>query len=314
MTSPRSLFRFVAALALGLVLPGLASARDAAPVAAPVAAKVSSGHPALWEINGKQGKLYLFGTFHALPVGLNWRSGLLEKAIKRSDRLVTEVVLADMKDPKSAADLGQLMAARGFTADEGDAAVRLLTPKQVALLEKTAQRQGLPAAVVPRMRPWFATLMLSQGIIAESGYVPALGAEQQIVQSFAAKPNKGLETLVQQISVFADMDPQTAIQAMQETLSDGDEFAAKLKQLSDAWSSGDDATIEFEMVTQSRSKFPKFHQALFSNRNAAWVPQLEAYLATKGTTFVAVGAGHFYGSGGLIDLLKQRGLSVKRLQ
>ncbi len=304
-------FGLVLTLCLGFI--GAATPMVAKEAAKPAAA-ASTGSPALWEVQGKRGKLFLFGTFHALPVGLKWRTPALESAIKRSDRLVTEVALNDMKDPKSLQAIGSIMAVNGFVTPNESGAAALLTPAQLVRLENAIAKQGLPKSVAPRMRPWFATLMLAQGMIADAGYAPELGAEQQLIKSFGKKPNIGLEEVTEQLSVFTGMDAETAKQALKETLDESSSGADRLKTLSQAWASGNDSIIEAEMVTESAQKYPKFHLAIFNERNAKWMPKLETYLNQKGTTFVAVGAGHYYGPGGLIDLMAKRGIKVKKVQ
>jgi uncharacterized protein len=279
-----------------------------------VSTALAKGAPALWEVKGKKGKLYLFGTFHALPVGLEWKTALLEKAIAKSDRLVTEVVIGDMKDPKVAGQLGSLMATKGFAGPDDKAASVQLTPAQLAVLERSVVKNGLPKQAAARMKPWFATLMLAQELVAEAGYVPALGAEQQIVQAMATKPNLGLETVIDQINLFADMDSETANQALKETLDENASNAERLKELSTAWAKGDLAVITQQMVSESRERYPKFHKTIFNDRNVRWVPRLENYLSQKGTTFVAVGVGHYLGEVGLLDLMAQKGYKIKRVQ
>ena len=50
--------------------------------------------------------------------------------------------------------------------------------------------------------------------------------------------------------------------------------------------------------------------ALFTRRNAAWLPQLTRLFTEPGDHFVAVGAGHLMGSDGLVTLLRERGYQV----
>jgi uncharacterized protein len=301
----------VASLMLGLMAPMGLQAKESPIVSS---AAITKGAPALWEVKGKRGKLYLFGTFHALPVGLEWKTTAFEKAIAKSDRLVTEVVISDIKDPKVAGQLGALMATKGFAGPEDKSAAVQLTPAQLALLERSVVKNGLPKEVASRMKPWFATLMLAQGLVAEAGYVPELGAEQQIVKAMATKPNLGLETVIDQINLFADMDSVTANQALKETLDENASNANSLKELSTAWAKGDLVVITQQMVSESIARYPQFHKTIFTDRNAKWVPKLENYLSQKGTTFVAVGAGHYLGDGGLLDLMAQKGYKIKRVQ
>ena len=50
--------------------------------------------------------------------------------------------------------------------------------------------------------------------------------------------------------------------------------------------------------------------ALYTARNAAWLPQLDARLQEPGDHFIAIGAGHLLGPDGLVTLLRTRGYQV----
>ena len=50
--------------------------------------------------------------------------------------------------------------------------------------------------------------------------------------------------------------------------------------------------------------------ALYTARNAAWLPQLDARLQQPGDHFIAIGAGHLLGSDGLVALLRTKGYQV----
>ncbi len=272
--------------------------------------------PALWEVappgSGKA-RIYLFGTFHALPEGLAWRSAGLDKAIRRSDRLVTEVIMGDAAKPQIAKEVASIIQTHGFTTPDKAAAV-LLSPAHLAKLEAAAKAQGLPVQIVPRMKPWLATLVVTQSLIQEAGFNPALGADEQLRSWFGRKPNEGLETIRQQMQIFAGLDDAAANQALAETFSDSASSTEKLKTLARIWASGDEQRLADEFVTETQQKYPAFFSALLTARNKNWIPLLEKYQRRKGVTFVAVGVGHLVGEESVIALLRAKGYRVKRLQ
>ena len=47
--------------------------------------------PALWKVADEDTTIYLFGTVHALPEGVDWFSGPVADALTASDMLVTEI-------------------------------------------------------------------------------------------------------------------------------------------------------------------------------------------------------------------------------
>ena len=56
------------------------------------------------------------------------------------------------------------------------------------------------------------------------------------------------------------------------------------------------------------------YDRLLTNRNAKWVPQIEAMLDAPGTKLVAVGAGHLAGPDSVIKMLRDKGYTVEVVQ
>jgi hypothetical protein len=53
-----------------------------------------------------------------------------------------------------------------------------------------------------------------------------------------------------------------------------------------------------------------FTDSFLDARNEIWIPRLERFF-TKGSCFIAVGAGHLAGEKGLITLLRNKGFTVE---
>jgi uncharacterized protein YbaP (TraB family) len=53
---------------------------------------------------------------------------------------------------------------------------------------------------------------------------------------------------------------------------------------------------------------------MFTDRNARWTQWVNQRLATPGTVFLAVGAGHLAGDRSVVAMLKKQGRKVKRVQ
>ena len=66
------------------------------------------------------------------------------------------------------------------------------------------------------------------------------------------------------------------------------------------------------VVDEELARNPDNHELLYSSRNRDWLPKLQAHLA-RGRAFVAVGAAHFPGEGGLIELLRAEGYVLTRV-
>jgi uncharacterized protein YbaP (TraB family) len=72
-----------------------------------------------------------------------------------------------------------------------------------------------------------------------------------------------------------------------------------LKKLMAAYRSRDPEQLH-ELTKNQMKDDEKFLARLIDDRNAAWIPKLEATFKEK-STFVAVGAGHLGGSKGVIN-------------
>ncbi len=66
------------------------------------------GGPAVWRVKDKDTTIYLFGTIHFLPQGVQWLDADLRHALQSSGELVTEL------DPAEGGKLDGLMAANGY--------------------------------------------------------------------------------------------------------------------------------------------------------------------------------------------------------
>ncbi len=74
-----------------------------------------------------------------------------------------------------------------------------------------------------------------------------------------------------------------------------------------AYTSGDLNTLD--RIIHEEIEHPGMKEIFLDHRNAAWMPRLREWLQL-GNSFIAVGAGHLAGEGGLISLLMADGYKV----
>ncbi|MCY1671570.1 TraB/GumN family protein [Novosphingobium sp. SL115] len=85
--------RTLALAAAAFVLPLQPVMAQTAPATAPPPAPALAKQlkPALWKVADEDTTIYLFGTIHALPKGLQWLDGPVGAALDSSGELVTEI-------------------------------------------------------------------------------------------------------------------------------------------------------------------------------------------------------------------------------
>ena len=73
-----------------------------------------------------------------------------------------------------------------------------------------------------------------------------------------------------------------------------------------------DRSLLAALSEEERTEDPKRHEVLLAARNRDWIPKLKPHLE-RGGAFVAVGAAHFPGNDGLIELLRGEGYILSRV-
>ena len=289
--------------AIGLVGTAPAPARPAT-VAAPALA-----HPALWKVADADTTIYLFGTIHALPDAVKWRTPAFDKAFGSAGELMIEV--GNIDDTQAVA--GELLKV-GMAQGLPPLVERVPEAKRPALKAAMA-KSGYPTAMFDQMKSWMAAVLLLNVTMKEIGLEAEKGAERDLVAQWKAKGGKveGFETAAQQFG-FLDSVSQEGQNKFLEAAADNpaeakQQFAAMLK----AWEAGDVAGIArtFDDETQMSAEL---REVLMKKRNARWAAWLAERMKKPGTVFVAVGAGHLAGPDSVQRMLAARGLKAVRVQ
>lgn len=255
--------------------------------------------PALWEITAPTGETaYLFGTVHALPDDVDWRTTRLNEALAQAGVLVVEI--ANPGDASSQGLFVRLSRSPGQPPlmDRVPAADR---DELAALLEKA----NADAQQFAQVETWGAALMLAS---AASAGDPANGVDRTLLAE--AGEVIALESVAGQFALFdrLDVPAQSALLAATAHEAAGDPEAGLR-----AWLAGDIAALE-AMTDKGLLSDPTLREVLLLARNRAWLPRIEALIRDGKRPFVAVGAAHLVGADGLAAMLAAHGYKVERLQ
>ena len=263
-------------------------------------------NPAFWKVEGQKNTVWLFGTFHLLPSGLKWRSQNLSSAFQQAEILVLEAPV----EAGNEQHIASLVQRRGFFQPERSLS-NLLSKHDFKKLSSLAASLDLPLETLNRMRPWFASLTLTQSFISTLGFLPDAGADRQLAASarLAGKQVAFLETLEQQIGFFADYPDDVQVKNLQSTLDQIEETPDIVDKLLQSWLAGD--TNELNILFNDRLKeTPELYEKLVIQRNIVWTQLIEKMLNQTQNYFVAVGTGHLVGKDSVIDRLRAHGRTV----
>ena len=263
-------------------------------------------NPTLWHVKGPAGDAYLLGSIHILPPSVDWHSRKIAAAVDASDVFVFEVPL----DAKSTAALQELVASHGFLP-AGQMLRDQLHPKYRKDYDAAVTASGVDPAALSHQRPWLAGLTMMFAQIGKLNFDPSNGPDTVLMREAKAqsKEVRYLETMQDQFAVLAPSDAAMDRDEFEASLGELRDVAGEIQPMVDAWGAGDQKKLE-KLVNGDLDTFPAARKALLDDRNARWLPQIEAMLKEKHTFFITVGTGHLTGARGIPAMLRKAGYQV----
>jgi uncharacterized protein YbaP (TraB family) len=318
---PKPLTAALCALALAAACNARApDDADPAPSTAPAAVAVNapappetakSASPALWKTGDADTTVYLFGTVHILPKDLEWRTQAIDQAFSEASAVYFETDL----DPNPV-DMTALIARLGLYPP-GERLSQKLSGLDLAALNEAAEELDVPVANLDRMRPWLAATTLSQRLIIKAGFDPLSGVERTLAPMATAdgKIIRRLETIEDQLMIFAKLSEETQLRYLLEGLHNAEEETLLLRDLVEAWRTGDVDALNRIMIEEEMADQKDVYDALLVRRNRNWTTQLDQLIESEpGVFFVAVGAAHLAGKDSVVEMLAAENRVSQRLQ
>lgn len=293
------------------LIPGgnFASAAEPAAATSAPAPATTDADPALWVVKDDDTTIYLFGTVHVLKPGLGWFDEAVKTAFDKSDQLMLEIVL-----PEDQAETAKVMMPLAID-QSGKKLSSRLDPDELKAYQAAMTSLGLSPAQFDMFEPWFPAITLSVLPLTKLGYDPEQGAEKLLTgfAKAAGKPVAGLETLPEQLGFFDTLPETQQVAFLNAVVKDLDKLGPQLDKMVLLWAKGDPDGLATAM-NESLAATPELAKTLLWDRNARWADQLKARMDQPGTVFVAVGAGHLAGEHSVQDYLKERGVTLKRVE
>jgi hypothetical protein len=257
----------------------------------------------VWSMKGTHNTVYLAGSVHALPKEDSAFPEQLERVYKAADVVVLEVDLDDMNP----LDAVKFITANG-TLPADQSLKDVVGEEPYTRISKLAESLEIPEVFIAKLEPWAAALVLTQFALTKTGFDPQLGIDMQITERARAdgKPIEGLETVIDQLSVFDARSFEEQTRFLLDSADDAPNLNKDLQELIGAWRVGDLRALETAFIRE-RAKSPGLYDALLGVRNRQWLPKIEALLEEDRDYLVVVGALHFVGDDGLLALLKKDG-------
>jgi uncharacterized protein YbaP (TraB family) len=289
------------ALLVGAV-PACGKAGDKAPIS-------TTGQSSVWRVEKDGHHLYMGGTIHLLRKEDYPLPDVFEQAYSDSTKLVFEL------PPGSEGDGEIVLRMREMGSyPEGDTLSEHVSVDTLKKVHAWASANSVPRAVIDQMRPWFVALTIAAVEYQKLGADADRGVDQYFESRAKTdgKPGEGLETVEFQLSIFSRLSEKLQEELLMQTFDEAETVQKDFAELITAWRSGNAPKLQ-ELLFRDADKYPELMEDFLLKRNKSWVSPLLKYLKKGETVFVLVGAGHLGGKNGVLELLKQKGCTVKQL-
>jgi uncharacterized protein len=264
--------------------------------------------PAMWQVSDDNSSIFLFGSFHLLPAGAEWRSPLFDETLASADKVVFETDVG----PAAQAEIGAKAFARGTYMDG-----TLLTDVVGSTVERQMRTEledvGIQIGPLLAMRPWMAANTISVAALALEGY-SLQGVELTLYPEVPPERMVFLETGDEQLDVLAGAPEDEQVAMLGSTLDQLGSLPKLMDKMMGNWLDGTPEQLADMFLVEMGGFEAAFMDRLIYERNQNWIPPLEAMLANDQTAMVIVGAAHLIGEGSVVDLLEKAGYRVERVQ
>lgn len=301
------LARVGGALAALLLLSSPGSAPIGARTPAQDGQQTVRATPALWVVRDEDTTVYLFGTIHVLPPGVEWLDGPVRRAFDASDTLVLEVVTGDK------AEMAKALQSLAIDSD-GPALSQKLDAPTLSRYRALLASLGVSEATLEGFHPWYAAVFLSVAPLQKLGYSTDAGVEGILNRAAAeaAKRVQAFETVDEQLGYFASLPEPVQLRYLSITIDEASKAEDEINRMTRDWSAGRVDSLGREL-NASLDRLPEVAEALLFRRNARWAEWITERMRYPGTIFVAVGAGHLVGDRSVQAELAKQGLHARRI-
>jgi uncharacterized protein len=264
----------------------------------------------VWVASSSKAKVYLAGSFHMLRASDYPLPAEFSTAYQNSRKIIFEVPPGEMD---SMEHMGTFLNSAIYS--DGTTLKEHISSTAYARVEKFCKEQGYSLEQYQFLKPTMFIMTLTLLEMNKIGADPQNGIDNffngKALQD--GKDTGSLETVDEQIRLLASIDANWGSDQIIESIEELKQIGTMLGEYLSVWRKGDEARME-DLFIKELKLYPRLYQTLIVDRNNKWVRNIEGYLNGSGNTMVIVGAAHLAGTDGLVNLLRQRGYKVIKLQ
>jgi uncharacterized protein YbaP (TraB family) len=263
---------------------------------------------ALWKIEDGRKPVYLLGSIHIL----RRQNYPLERPIEDAFD-AARVVAFELDLDEARAAIDKVKAVDRPAPPARKSLRSQVSPATYRSVVRYLDDAGYPNTIFDRLPAPVVAGALVQMELVRLGFDAQWGVDAYFYRR-ARKYGKTvvpLETVDEQAEVLAGLSARGNDEIVQAALQDAAGLRAMLRDLIRAWKGGEVEQL-VHLVNGSFEDRPEVYQRVLVDRNARWVPKIEALMAGDAPALVVVGTGHLVGSDSVVAMLEARGHTVRQ--
>lgn len=268
-------------------------------ICGPLSAQIKTNNSLLWEVsgNGLQESSYLFGTFHIMCEKDFEIKPKVNHALKNTKTLFLEINFSDQNE---------LMAMQKMVQTDNKLSDQL-NKDQLAKLNQVLGSYNLTLVQIDNYSIQALYSLISQkAITCPPTSLKLLDVEIMKLALAEGKSVKGLETVEEQLHFLGNA---YNIDETIEQLAKGDEYTRLFEEIIHLYKEEDLPALD-RLLKDPNFMNDNQEQWILTKRNINWAEKMPVQMA-KENTFFAVGAGHLSGKNGVIQLLENKGYTLR---
>lgn len=283
------------------------------------AGKIINSNAIFWKIS-KPGiaPSYLIGTAHVSDIRVTAMPSEASERLRSASTVALE--LAEIRSPQLLA-IAIMKQARFMAMPDGKTLWDVIADEDEAFIRNNPNLPAGRQAVISAYQPWVVATMISIPLCEQMRKASGEPTLDEIIARTAVAENiplVGLETVEDQLSVFAGMPMEQQVSFLVATARIGDQAADYFETLIDLYMQRKLSLLlplsrRMEKMAGGNGESVAFmEQDLLEKRNVN-MQKAALKLLEKGNAFIAVGALHLQGEHGLVELFRDSGYEVTPL-
>lgn len=276
--------------------------------------------PAMWLVTSPDGDtMYMMGSMHALRDECYPLPDYVQQAYEQADVLAVECDISDVSASFSAA-LNQM---EKMYYDDGTTLKDHLSEEQYNDIDGYMKAHGDKLELYDGFQLWYLSQFLSTMALEDAELDSAKGLDMNLL-TMAHDDGKEIyevESMDFQMELLAGFSEDIyKVQLSGYSEENIELITEQYEQLYVAWRTGDlesllelneDGEVNVEYTEEETALIEEYNKQLLTDRNIGMAEKAEQLMADGKNTLYVVGAAHFVGDGGIIDLLTKDGYTCE---